>query len=40
MLSMIQKLICLLLDQKKYDEWDESILEDIHNKANKDKEGR
>ncbi len=25
---------------KKYDEWDESILEDIHNKANKDKKGK
>ena len=30
----------LIAGPKKYDEWDESILEDIHNKANKDKEGR
>lgn len=30
----------LIAGPKKYDEWDESILKDIHNKANKDKEGR
>ena len=27
----------LVAEPKKYDEWDESILEDIHNKTNKDK---
>jgi len=30
----------LIAGPKKYDEWDESILKDIHNKANKDKKGR
>ena len=30
----------LIAGPKKYDEQDESILEDIHNKANKDKKGK